>query len=396
MRTSYSALSTYKTCPLKYKYEQIDKIKTPKRIEAVFGTLVHSALKYMFERTPLYHTLDEVINFYTEKWNEKSEAVEWRNPDKKDAEGKMYFEEGIKIIKNFYKKNQPWTFSVVELEGRFSLELEDESMGQVHTLAGIIDRIDKDPNSDVYEIIDSKTGKRMPAEKDLESDLQLGLYHLALSVRWPQIKPGDIKTSLYFLRHNEKISTTPTKDTLKNTKDYILSTIREIEERTESGQFPPTPGPLCDYCGHRKICPMWSHEYKNKEVDIKSEEEIVAAIQEFFEIKNLEDTNKKRLAHLRADILAYMESKKINRVFGTPGYITKTAQERVSFDMDKVKELLTKSGKWEAILAPDSKKLEELLPSLPQEVKDKIRESKIKKEVVVLKATKKNKGIEEE
>src|SRR3989338_6688079 len=115
MKTSYSALNTYKTCPLKYKYRKKDGIREPKSIEAVFGTLVHSALKFMFERNPLYPTLDEVISFYTEHFHEKSEKIEWTNPDKKDAEEKMYFEAGIKLLTNFYKKNQPWTFNVVEL-----------------------------------------------------------------------------------------------------------------------------------------------------------------------------------------------------------------------------------------------------------------------------------------
>jgi len=165
MRTSYSALNTYKTCPLKYKYSQIDKIKEPKRIEAVFGTLIHSALKFMFERNPVYPTLDEIIDFYSNKWAEKSDKIQWRNHEKKEEEEKIFFEEGIKILKNFYKKNQPWTFDVVELEGRFSFDLLDEASGHTHTIADIIDRIDKDPNSEVYEIIDYKTGKKMPSQE---------------------------------------------------------------------------------------------------------------------------------------------------------------------------------------------------------------------------------------
>jgi len=91
MRTSYSALDTYRTCPLKYKYQNLDKIPAPKRIEAVFGSLVHSALKFMFERGPLYPTLDEVIDFFTDKWNKKSELIEWPNPDKQEIFEKLYF-----------------------------------------------------------------------------------------------------------------------------------------------------------------------------------------------------------------------------------------------------------------------------------------------------------------
>ena len=63
MRTSYSALDTFRSCPLKYKYSQIDKLREPKRIETVFGTLIHSALRFMFVRNPLYPTLDEVMDF---------------------------------------------------------------------------------------------------------------------------------------------------------------------------------------------------------------------------------------------------------------------------------------------------------------------------------------------
>ncbi|HEC30620.1 MAG TPA: PD-(D/E)XK nuclease family protein [Candidatus Yonathbacteria bacterium] len=389
MRTSYSSLNTYKTCPLKYKYGQIDKLKEPKRVEQVFGTLIHSALKFMFERNPVYPTPDEVINFYTNKWSEKSEYIEWRNPDKQDAEEKMYFEEGIKIIKNFYKKNQPWTFNVVELEGRFSLELEDETTGKVHTLAGIIDRIDKDPDSEVYEIIDYKTGKKMPAQKDLETDLQLGLYHLALSVRWPQIKPEKITTSLYFLRHNEKISSVPPQDIVEQTKLRILESIRAIEKNTEEDEFPATPGPLCNYCGFKSICPMWSHEYIKEEEKTPTDKEAEDALHEFFTIKQADDENKKKIAELRGVLLKYMEDKKLNRVFGNEGYITKSVSERISYDTEKVAEILKDADLLEKILSPDNKKIEEVLASLPKEVLEKVIKLKKVSTTTMLKQTRK-------
>ncbi len=396
MRTSYSALNTYKTCPLKYKYSQIDKLKEPKRVEQVFGTLIHSALKFMFERNPVYPTPDEVINFYTNKWSEKSEYIEWRNPDKQDAEEKMYFEEGIKIIKNFYKKNQPWTFNVVELEGRFSLELEDETTGKVHTLAGIIDRIDKDPDSEVYEIIDYKTGKKMPAQKDLETDLQLGLYHLALSVRWPQIKPEKITTSLYFLRHNEKISSVPPQDIVEQTKLRILESIRSIEKNTEEDEFPATPGPLCNYCGFKSICPMWSHEYIKDEEKTPTDKEAEDALHEFFIIKQSEDENKKKIAELRGVLLKYMEDKKLNRVFGNEGYITKSVSERVSYNTEKVAEILKDADLLEKILSPDSKKIEDVLSSLPKEVLEKVIKLKKVSTTTMLKQTRKKNLAREE
>ncbi|MBU1177127.1 PD-(D/E)XK nuclease family protein, partial [Patescibacteria group bacterium] len=49
MRISYSGLETFSLCPAKYKFQYIDRIKTPKIKEAVFGTLIHDCLKVFHE-----------------------------------------------------------------------------------------------------------------------------------------------------------------------------------------------------------------------------------------------------------------------------------------------------------------------------------------------------------
>jgi RecB family exonuclease len=395
MRTSYSALDTFKVCPLKYKYQVIERRPAPKRIEAIFGTLIHSALKYMFERNPLYPTLDEVINFFTVKFNEKAEGVLFNDPKTKEAEEKMYFEEGVRMLRNFYKKNQPWNFNALELETRFSLDLVDEKTNRTHTLSGIIDRIDKNEEDESYEIIDYKTAKKMPAESTLEENLQLNLYHLALTKRWPSITSGKIKLSLYFLKHNEKISLTPNEEVIKKAREALLSTIREVEEKTEKDNFEPMPGPLCDYCGFRPICPMWSHEYK-VEKNEPSEKEVTSAIEEFFALKESEDKNKDRLGELREVIINYMDKEKVERVFGGPGFITRTNQERVSYDLEKIRPQLEAHGHWQKLLTPDTKKLEEIVNELTEEEISAMKEAKITKKFATLKSTKKKGEIEEE
>ena len=308
MHTSYSALDTYKTCPRKYKYQEIDKIKTPKKLEQVFGTIIHSSLKFMFERNPLYPAIDEIVDFYSKAWGETAVKIAWASESEKERKEKIYFEEGLKMLKNFYKKNSPWNFNPVELEGRFVVDIEDGENGNKHTLGGIMDRLDKDPSSDVYEIIDYKTSKKMPPEDSLADNLQLGLYALAVKKRWPRLKDEQIKLSLYFLKHNEKISAVSSPENLSRVKKRILTTIKEIEKRLETGDFPPLPGPLCDYCGYRNICPMWSHEYKKGEAATPDETAASAAIKEFFEIKETDEKNKKRLAELRNTILSYTEN----------------------------------------------------------------------------------------
>ncbi|MBI1957355.1 MAG: PD-(D/E)XK nuclease family protein, partial [Candidatus Niyogibacteria bacterium] len=114
MRISYTGLETYQTCPLKYKFAEIDRIRVPKSKEAVFGTLLHSSLKYLFSRDPLYPTLDETLNYYLSGWADYAPKTTWSSPE----EEKMYREQGIGILKKFYASNQPWNFNVLDLESR--------------------------------------------------------------------------------------------------------------------------------------------------------------------------------------------------------------------------------------------------------------------------------------
>jgi putative RecB family exonuclease len=345
MRTSYSALETYKTCPLKYKYQELDKIKVPKSVEAFFGGAVHSALKFMFERGPLYPTLDQVIDFFRNLW------------DKEKPE--EYYKEGILILEKFYKHNQPWNFNVVDLESRFEVELGN------HVLAGIIDRIDK--NNDSYEIIDYKTARKMPGQNIIDNNLQLSIYHLGLIKRWPQLDPSKIKLSLYFLKHGEKLTTSRNAEQLENTKKNILKIIAEIEKKNKNNDFPAIPSGLCDWCGYRQMCPMWKHLYKSEAPNPKSETEMQEIISEYFELKNSNQQNNKRLTELQTMVYGFMQEQGVERVFGEIGFLTRKIGERFVYNMKKIKQILEEMGKWSEVV---SKKQYQILTASKKKTKE--------------------------
>ena len=385
MRTSYSAIDTYLQCPQKYKLQEIGRIKVPKNREAIFGTLIHNTLKFMFRRDPLFPTLDEIINYFRENWPAKETL---KTPWSAEEE-KVYFEEGVRVLKKFYEKNAPWNFTVVDLESHFEVPLEDKN-GAVHILAGKIDRIDKLPD-DTYEIVDYKTSKRMPSQTALDKDLQLSLYSLGLQKRWPHLRPEDIKLSLYFLKHGEKLSTKVTPETTLETKNALLKTVTEIQEKLNSGkEFEPMPGALCDWCGYKPICPAWSHLYRKKtpDADIKSPEEMDAIIKEYFEIKKTGQQNEARLTELQSEIKDYMEKQKITRVFGDEGVISKKNVQRYEYDWGKIKTALSPLGKWEEVLRADEKKLRKVLVEIPEETRTFIEKTRtISKEYTVLTAS---------
>lgn len=393
MRISYSSLDTYKTCPLKYKYQTIDKIKAPKGVEALFGSAVHDALNFMFQKSPLFPTIDQVMDYFRGSWEEQKTKIE--NEDEL-RNANLYLNQGISILEKFYKKNPPWNFNVVALESFFETEIEDKKTGGKYILSGIMDRIDKN-DDDTYEIIDYKTGRTMPPQKEADKSLQLSIYHLGLVKRWPHIDPKKIKLSLYYLKHGEKITTARTADQLEATKEVVMSTIKEIEGRVKDNHnFPPTPSPLCDWCSYRKICPMWKHMYAKEfeKEKIKGQEELNGAIAEYFKLRDNNAENNDRMDELKNLVSVFMDENGVDRVFGNAGHITRKVTEKKSYDLDKIKEFIDPQV-WNEILEPDEKKFEKVIPSLSDDIKEKISPLCSNKKVVTITASKK-KGADEE
>jgi putative RecB family exonuclease len=279
MRLSYSALNTYSSCPLKYKFQEIDKIKTPKSKEAVFGTAIHSALKFIHAPGILFPNLEQAMEFFSNVWN----PAVFDSPE----EERSAFSQGIKIIQDYYQKNNPADANIVDLESHFQINIgENENQ---HVVSGIIDRIDK--TTDSYEIIDYKTTRKMPSQEKVDNDIQLSIYLKAFLSRYPkEIENLDkITVSLYYLKHGVKLFSKRTAEQLQKSEELFLDVIKSIE----MGQFEPTISPLCDWCGYQNLCPMWKHKFKElRKIDSQT---INQSIVEYIELKSAISVTKDRL-----------------------------------------------------------------------------------------------------
>ena len=103
-------------------------------------------------------------------------------------------------------------------------------------------------------------------------------------------------------------------------------------------------------------------------------------------MKDQNSQNDDRLDELKTFVYGFMDEQKVERVFGEEGYLTRTIREKNVYDLEKIKEILKPIGKWENILEPDEKKVDKLLPSLSDELKEKILSSAKKKKTITLNA----------
>jgi putative RecB family exonuclease len=361
MRISYSGLDTYQSCPLKYKFQEIDKIKTPKSKEAVFGSTMHDTLKFIHTPGILSPTLDQAMEHFSNSWN----PAVFENPDEERAA----FSQGIKIIQDYYRQNNPANFNIIDLESRFQIEIgEGENK---HIVSGIIDRIDK--TEDGYEIIDYKTTKKMPSQEKVDNDLQLSVYLKAFLTRYPkEINNLDkIKVSLYYLKHGVKLTATRNAEHLQKSEQLFLDTIKLIE----SGKFEPTVSPLCDWCGYQNLCPMWKHKFKElRKIDT---EEVNKSIQEYIELKSAVSITKDRLGELQESILQYMDQEGVERVFGEQGLISRSLRKTYKYDEEKLRAILEPLDKWGDVLKVDGIALRNILGVLPIQARQEVEKSKV-------------------
>ncbi len=361
MRISYTAYETYQNCPLKYKFQEIDKIKVPKSKETVFGSIIHETMRFIHTPGILSPTLDQAMEHFNNSWNP---AVF----DSSDEE-RAAFSQGIKIIQDYYQKNNPADFNVVNLESRFQIEIGHDN--NKHIISGIIDRIDR--TEDGFEIIDYKTTKKMPTQEKVDNDIQLSIYLKAFLSNYPkEIKNLDkIKVSLYFLKHGVKLSAIRTIDQLKQSEQLFLDTIKLIE----AGNFEPNISSLCDWCGYQNRCPMWRHKFKElRHIDT---DEINQAISEYIDLKSAMNITKDRLAKLQENILNYMDQEGVERVFGSQGIIARTIRKTYKYDEKKLREILEPLDHWEDILKVDGIALKNILDSLPVSIRQEIEKAKI-------------------
>lgn len=372
MRISYSSLNTFKTCPLKYKFQEIDKIKTPKSKEAIFGTLMHNILQRLHSSSPP-PPLEAIEKFYRDNWNKD---IYQNNED----EELIHFNQGLRILRSYYSSTNFSAINPICLETYFEANITENC-----TLSGKIDRIDKF-DGEIFEIIDYKTSKQLPSQEKVDEDLQLSIYALGLMKRWPQIDSSKIKLSLYYLKHNMKLSSSRTPEQLEATKTEILSIIDNIQKQ----EFKPIPNPLCDWCGHQKLCPMFKHKFKEEKLIIPNNEDVEQIISELFIIEEKQKENKTRIAELKEKINLFCDANDLDRIFSETGFVTRVTQQRYEFDAEALKNLLQPIGKWSTILSPDTGKIKELIKTAPMKLRTDIENTKkLSKEFKKLNLTKK-------
>ncbi|GAH27364.1 unnamed protein product, partial [marine sediment metagenome] len=281
----------------------------------------------MFTTPP---TLDELLNYYEENW--ESEGYKSKRDEKK------HLELGKKILEEFHKINSKDYKIPIAVERSFNVDLDRI------ILTGIIDRVDKLPSGNL-EIIDYKSGKRLPSIKELDEDLQLSIYHIAAEKIWG-ILPE--KLTIYHLRSNTTFSTHRKPDQIKKTIEIVFDVLNDIEKR----KFEAKESPLCSFCDFHQFCPEFAHKYEIEESPqmILGEVNIPESIKDYVQTKEKIKELNVKANEIGDAIIRYCEDKGFSRVYGEKYSVTISKVEKKGYEEDEVKKLLEDEDLWQNVL----------------------------------------------
>ena len=237
---SFSRLSRFEVCPASFKFQYVDKLRAEPGVPLRFGKAIHAVLEDLVRE----HMQDERTGPLSEDRALELLRQAWAAGD---LSGIELFQDGVEMLQAFVRDQG-------ELDHRDVLAVEREFRLKVgrFTVLGFIDRVDW-VDDETVEVIDYKTNRMLFTRDEVNSSLQLSLYHIAARQLWPWAKK--IKLTFHMLRHGIRMRTERTPEQLQAALAYVETMGGMTEAATE---FPARLNSNCVWCDHKQHCPAYA------------------------------------------------------------------------------------------------------------------------------------------
>jgi putative RecB family exonuclease len=310
MKLSFSSISTYETCPAKFRFQYQDRLPTGRSPALAFGDSLHRALHRFHDRpVPVAPAAEELLEWLDDVWVSEGYA--------NGAEERRYRDHARQVLSQYHRDNASDYRIPAALEHRFEIEVEGV------TLSGIIDRMDRLPGGG-YEVIDYKTNRRLPTRSMVDRDLQLSIYALAARELWG-IEPE--RLTLYYLLAGQRMSTTRSAADLQGLRRRVA----EVAGRIDAGRFEARENALCRWCDFQARCPLFRHRFERERTPAR----IGQLVEEWVRLAREEAHRRRRMEELGSTLRAYAQEHGLRRLYGTDGAAQVDEEDVVLRELDR-------------------------------------------------------------
>lgn len=365
---SHSRLETFKNCPLKYKFNYIDKIKREEEgIEAFLGSRFHEVMEKIYKELPFRkYSLDELLDFYEDDWDKNyHDKIVIADNERK---AKDYKEIGKKFIEDYYKRYYPFNQGkVLGIERWVIINLDDKGE---YKLRGIIDRLNQAEDG-TYEIHDYKTSKSLPEQSKMDEDHQLALYQIGVQNMWNDVY--NVELVWHYVAFDKEIRSKRREEELDDLKKDTIDLIKKIEATRE---FLPDESILCGWCYYKDICPLHKHEYMvgNLPANKYLKDSGVKLVNEFAKLDNNKKIYKvkikeidEELEEIKEAVIQYTGNIGVEVVMGSDHKLKIASSEKINVpgkgtkERESLIELLSQLNRLEEVSAFDAAELKKVI-----------------------------------
>ncbi len=236
---SYSRLSLYETCGLRFYYEYVQKVDPTDEVpthHTTFGKLLH-VLYEDHANSRGEKTYEELKAIYDQEFP----GIVKEFPDRQTAV--QFYKNGVGAI---YRFSRYKVVDVIASENEFLLPIAEG----VPPIKGFIDRVIYSQEHG-YLVADLKTGKVFSA-KNAKKMFQLVIYSAACELLY-----GEPARSGYFdfIVQGEREWVDITDEKRNNARKWIAETWRKIEQERFEANY--SPGFCSRFCPFRSMCPTY-------------------------------------------------------------------------------------------------------------------------------------------
>jgi putative RecB family exonuclease len=245
---SYSQLSTYLTCPLRYRLQYVDLIPPAFRSASlVFGSSIHEAVAAYYQSRLEGDVLrpDQMWDVYRDTWR-GAEGVKLFNGD---GEASL-LDKARQLINVFHDQVDPHVI-VVGVEEFFEVQLAPE----VPPFHGYIDLIEQTENGAVT-VVDLKTSAKKLADNAVHANLQLTAYAVGAGALGFDPEQLTLRLDVLTKTKNPELARYETTRT-EAERERFVKLVKHVWQAIEHHAFYPRQDWSCPQCAWATNCTKW-------------------------------------------------------------------------------------------------------------------------------------------
>lgn len=360
---SHSRLETYQSCPLKYKYQYVDRLRREEQgIEAFLGSRVHEALEKLYRDllNGKRNTLSELLAFFNEQWEKHWDDLAVKIV-RQELSPEHHRFAGRECIEKYYARFAPFDGDItMGVERRLNFMLDREGR---YRMQGLIDRLARGKDG-VWEIHDYKTSEYLPTQDEVDAKPQLALYQIGLQQAWSDVQA--VRLVWHYLKQDTELSSTWAAPQLEDLRQATIELIDKIEA---DRSFIPKESGLCDWCQFPDLCPRKKHLFK---VAVLPGEEFqtedgVQLVDRYAHLRDQEREIRALLEEMRKRLIAYARQERVDVISGTEQLASVSLKKKFKFPESgdqrrkALEEILHQVGKWDEVSSLNHTRLDRIL-----------------------------------